>query len=107
MDPSQILIWNVRGLNSTARQDAVRLLVDSSRIDVVCLQETKMPVISRGLILSMLGCDFDNNFCFLPSVGASGGILVAWRNRIGAAGATRIDTHWVGLVVNMCLWATG
>jgi hypothetical protein len=27
MDPARILVWNVRGLNSTSRQDAVRPLV--------------------------------------------------------------------------------
>lgn len=97
MDPSQILIWNVRGLNSTARRDAVRLMVDSSRIDIVCLQETKMADISRGLILSMLGSEFDNNFCFLPSIGASGGVMVAWRNRLGAARASRVDSHCVSV----------
>jgi hypothetical protein len=35
MDPSKILIWNVRGLNSGARQDSVRTLVDASHADVV------------------------------------------------------------------------
>jgi exonuclease III len=77
MDPSHILIWNVRGLNSVTRRDAVRVIVNYYRIDVVCLQETKMAAISRQIVLSMLGSDFDNNYIFLPSVGASGGILIA------------------------------
>jgi exonuclease III len=42
MDPSKILIWNVRGLNASTRQDVVRAEVVSSGVDVVCLQETKM-----------------------------------------------------------------
>jgi len=92
MDPSHILIWNVRGLNSQVRCDAVRELVDSSRIDVVCLQESKMPIVSRHCILSMLGTDFDNNFIFLPSVGASGGILIAWSARLGTVSSSRVDT---------------
>jgi hypothetical protein len=37
MDPSSILFWNVRGLNSSTWQDVVRNLVVSSKIDVVCL----------------------------------------------------------------------
>jgi len=93
MNPSQILIWNVRGLNSVARRDAVRVLVDSAKIDIICLQETKMVAVSRQTILSMLGSDFDNNFICLPSVGASGGILIAWRCRLGAAQ----DTHSVSV----------
>ena len=97
MDPSNILIWNVRGLNSTARRDAVRVVVESSKIDVVCLQETKMASFSRQIILSMLGTDFDNNFCFSPSAGASGGILVAWRSRLGPVGGSRVDHHCVSV----------
>jgi exonuclease III len=76
MDPSNILFWNVRGLNGTARQDVVRNLVISSKINVVCLQETKMEDISRINVIQMLGRDF-SNFIFLPLVGASGGILLA------------------------------
>jgi exonuclease III len=78
MDPEKTLIWNVRGLNSTARQDSVRSLVDSSRADIVCIQETKIAAISQRIILSTLGADF-TDFITLPSNGASGGILVAWK----------------------------
>jgi len=100
MDPTHILNWNVRGLNSVARQDAVRLEVGASKCDVVCLQETKLGDISRGLILSMLGSDFDNNFIFVPSEGLSGGIVVAWRSQLGPPGATRVDAH--SLSVQLC-----
>jgi hypothetical protein len=96
MDPSKILIWNVRGLNGFARQDAVRTLVDSARVDVVCLQETKMVDVSRFLLLRMLGLAFDN-FVFLPSVGASGGILVAWKNSIGVCAGSGVDEHSVSV----------
>jgi exonuclease III len=93
MEPSHILFWNVRGLNSVARRDAVRVLVDSAKIDIVCLQETKMASFSRQIILSMLGSDFDNSFICLPSVGASGGVLIAWRSRLGDVQASRVDVH--------------
>jgi exonuclease III len=96
MDPSKILIWNVRGLNGAARQDAVRTLVDSAQVDVVCLQETKMVDVSRFLLLRMLGPAFDN-FVFLPSVGASGGILVAWKNSIGVCAGSRVDEYSVSV----------
>jgi exonuclease III len=81
MDPSHILIWNVQGLNVTARQDAVRMLVNAAKVDIVCLQKTKMVEVSHRLILSMLGSDFDNNFIVLPFVGASGGVLIVWPTR--------------------------
>ena len=97
MDRTSILIWNVRGLNDKARRDNLRKVVDEARPAVICLQETKMVAITRQTILSMLGSDFDNNFICLPSVGASGGILIAWRRRLGAAQASRVDTHSVSV----------
>jgi len=96
MNPSNILCWNVRGLNSRARQDAMRTLVNSSRVDFVCLQETKMPVISQGVILSMLGSVF-SHWVVLPAVGASGGILLAWRQDLGPATASRVDEHSISV----------
>jgi exonuclease III len=76
MDPANFLIWNVRGLNSSARQDTVRILVEASRADIVCLQETKMAAIFQTVMLSMLGTEFTNHV-ELPPIGSSGGILVA------------------------------
>jgi exonuclease III len=92
MDPSRILVWNVRGLNSSARQDAVRTILQASKSDIVCLQETKMPVIPQRVVLSMLGSDF-SSYLELPAEGSSGGILVAWRQSLGAIGERRIDNH--------------
>jgi exonuclease III len=59
---------------------ALGVKIDELRhwVDVVCLQETKMASISQRDVLSMLEADF-NQFIVLPSVGASGGILVTWR----------------------------
>lgn len=44
------------------------------------------------LVLSMLGSEFVNNYISLPSIGASGGILIAWRARLGTVGASRVDS---------------
>ena len=53
-----------------------------------------MEQISRRTLLSSLGSDFDNSV-ELPSDGASGGLLVAWRHALGPAIATRVDAHSV------------
>jgi len=66
MNPSKILIWNVRGLNSTARQDSLRSLVESTKADIVCIQETKMEIISKQILISALGSSFSHfSFGFL------------------------------------------
>jgi hypothetical protein len=44
-----------------------------------------MQSFSIHTILSLLGSDFSTYIC-LPSVGASGGILVAWRRHVGVSG---------------------
>jgi len=96
MNPSKIVTWNVRGLNSVARQNSVRTFVDAVKADIVCIQETKMEQISRRTLLSSLGSDFDNSV-ELPSDGASGGLLVAWRHALRPAIATRVDAHSVSI----------
>ena len=78
MDNTTIMSWNVRGLNDRARRDAVRTLVDDIRPSIVCLQETKLDVISQYLVFAMLGMSFAD-FAYLPASNTSGGILVAAR----------------------------
>jgi len=55
-----------------------------------------MSGISRGCILSLLGSDFPH-WLELPAIGASGGILVAWRHGLGLDNATRLDTFSVSI----------
>jgi exonuclease III len=59
----------------------VRTLLEASRADIICVQETKIAAISQRVILSALGSDF-SDYIDLPAIGASGGILVAWRRHI-------------------------
>lgn len=96
MNPSTILCWNIRGLNSRARQYSVHTLVNNSRVDVVCIQETKMQGSSQGTILFMFGSDFSYSI-ELPSVGASGGLLIAWRHSLGPATTTKEDNHIISI----------
>jgi exonuclease III len=73
------LVWNVRGLNSPTRCDAIYQLVLLSGASVVCFQETKLQVVSRSVVDRCLGRDFDD-FFFLPANGTRGGILLAWKS---------------------------
>lgn len=73
---------DVRGLNARARRNSVREFVLQERVSILCLQETKMDVVTPTLVNEMLGPLFD--YCFLPSVGLSGGIILAWRTDVWA-----------------------
>ena len=67
----------MRGLNSDERQRDVRVKVDECSCSIVCLQETKMDFFYHRTLRKFLPKRFDN-FAYSPSIGASGGILVAW-----------------------------
>lgn len=59
----------------------------SHRPTLVYLQETKLSVICNPLANEMLGASFD--YDYLPSLGAAGGVLLAWSRE-----------HWT--VSNIC-----
>jgi len=78
MNPSTILVWNVRGLNKRDRRNSIRDVVISSNADIICLQETKVANMSQHLLLSVCGSAYDN-FITLLANGTRGGVLIAWK----------------------------
>ena len=82
-----VLCWNIRGLNGSGKWDAVRDKIIESACSIVCLQETKRDHFDTPFIRKFLQRCFDK-FAFAPSIGASGGILVAW-----------ISNHFNGFVL--------
>jgi exonuclease III len=72
---TNIVSWNVRGLNDGAKRMQVRNLLHSWKADIVCLQETKLPEVSKALIRSLWRGRYVDWVC-LESVGASGGIIL-------------------------------
>ncbi|KAG6642168.1 hypothetical protein CIPAW_09G124600 [Carya illinoinensis] len=73
----KILLWNVRGINDVNKRLRIRSLLRIWKVDIVCLQETKLRSIDRNIIRSLWGCPFVG-WCYLASSGASGGVLVLW-----------------------------
>lgn len=67
------------GLNSEARQLAVRQKIDESGCSVVCLQETKCMHIDQRFIRKFCPRRFDN-FVYMPSTGASAGRVIIWNS---------------------------
>ena len=77
----KILSWNVRGLNEGKKRLKVRNLLRNWKVDTVCFQETKVDFISNNFVRSLWGCLYVE-WCYVPSRGASGGILVLWDRRV-------------------------
>jgi endonuclease/exonuclease/phosphatase family metal-dependent hydrolase len=71
----RLISWNVRGLNQGCERLKIRILLRQWKADIICLQETKMELISNNIVRSLWGCQF-LDLCYLPSSGASGGILL-------------------------------
>ena len=77
----KILSWNVRGANNSDKRKVIKSIIKSNKMDVVCLQETKIKEMSTGLIRS-LGVGRHLDWRAINSRGAIGGVLVFWDNRV-------------------------
>jgi exonuclease III len=54
--------WNVRGLNSPARQEEVRQLVSNLKHGLIYIQESKLSQITSAMVRNFLGPQYENNF---------------------------------------------
>lgn len=94
-----LLNWNVRGLNNQARRGVVRNLVSDTRATIVALQETKLEMVDRSLVVETLGASFADNFVFLPAIGACGGTLLAVDEAHYRILTTELGVHTVTAMV--------
>ena len=46
----KILSWNVRGANDINKRQIIKALISSQKVDLVCLQKTKMQDMSLGVV---------------------------------------------------------
>ncbi len=72
--------WNVRGLNNPAKRSAVRFVISKLRSTIVCLQETKVHLVSGSFLRSFGGSHLDKCH-FIEADGASGGLITCWSSR--------------------------
>ena len=77
----KILSWNVRGINDRNKRKLIKALISSHKVDLVCLQETKMAEMSLGVVRS-LGVGRFLEWGALNARGAAGGVVVCWDNRV-------------------------
>jgi hypothetical protein len=58
----------------------------SGKVDIVCLQETNLEMITTDLVQSLCRCLYAE-WCYVAYVGALGGILLMWDKRV----VTKVD----------------
>lgn len=99
MEISNILIWNVCGLNKKAHRAAVRQIIMDARPEIICLQKTKVQNLTQRMLLTTLGADFDGH-ATLPADRTRGGVLIAWKSEVCQAITLRIDAYTVSVLFN-------
>ena len=76
-----VLNWNIRGLYDSNKGLALSNKIAESACDILCLQETKKDHFD-SLFLKNFCHKKLNKFDFIPSIGASGGLLVVWNEQV-------------------------
>lgn len=77
----KIMSWNVRGLNMPVKREGVRQVAASHKVVILCMQETKIDVWTRQMVLdigggSLLDC------VVLPALGTCGGVAIFWNRDV-------------------------
>lgn len=96
--PLKVLVWNVHGLNAQARRNALFQVVVAANSAIVCLEETKLQVVSVNDVSQCLGNRHDN-FLYLPATGTRGGILIAWDDSITHVSNPHYTNHTLTVLV--------
>ena len=76
----KLLSWNVRGANNPEKRNVIRSFIRSQRVDLVCLQETKIQEMSLADACSF-GVGRLAEWKVVEAEGTAGGILVIWDTR--------------------------
>ena len=48
----KILCWNVRGANDSSKRKLIKAFVRNQKVDLLCIQETKIQLMSEGVVRS-------------------------------------------------------
>ena len=76
----KLLSWNVRGANNPDKRNVIRNFIRSQRVDLVCLQETKIQEMS-SVDARSFGVGRLAEWKVVEAEGIAGGILVFWDTR--------------------------
>ena len=76
-----ILNWNIRGINDEKKWTSLSNKIEESSFSILYLQETERENFDSGYIKRFCPKQL-SEFDYLPSLGASGGILVVWNESL-------------------------
>ena len=76
----KLMSWNVRGANDVNKRRIIKSVVRKQKVDLMCIQETKIQSMTDGVVKS-LGLGRFLDWRTLEAAGAAGGVLVCWDKR--------------------------
>ena len=76
----KLLCWNVRGANDSSKRKIIKSFIRNQKVDLLCLQETKIQSMTEGVVRS-LGSGRFLDWRALDASGSAGGILICWDKR--------------------------
>ncbi|RVW91098.1 hypothetical protein CK203_039968 [Vitis vinifera] len=76
----KLLSWNVWGANEKVKRKIIKSFIRNQRVDLMCIQETKIHQMSEGVVRS-LGSGRFLDWRALDTNGTAGGILICWDKR--------------------------
>jgi hypothetical protein len=98
----KLVSWNVRGLNDPKKRGILRNWLRKWKVDVVCLQETKLDKVDWRIIRSIWGNSFVA-WVALDAINTAGGVLLLWDKRVlelvdSTVGQFSVSCCWKGLL---------
>jgi hypothetical protein len=97
-----VLSWNVRGLNSPDKWPSIRNKIEESNATIICLQETKRSEFDISFIKGFAPRRFDK-YAYVPSDGASGGLLVLWISNIFTGQVLLEESFGLAIELTSCI----
>ena len=76
-----IMSWNVRGLNSAAKREAIREVAAAHRLAILCVQETKIETWDQTLVRDV-GGSWLGDCVVLPAIATRGGVAIFWNSKL-------------------------
>ena len=76
----KLMSWNVRGANDSNKRKLIKSFVRKQKVDLLCIQETKIQLMSEGVVKS-LGVGRFLDWRALEASGSAGGVLICWDKR--------------------------
>jgi hypothetical protein len=98
----KLLSWNVRGLNDPKKREVLKNWLTEWKVDVVCLQETKLDKVDWKVIQSIWGNRFAG-WEVLNAEHTAGGDLLLWDKRVleltdSKVGTFSVSCCWKGII---------